>query len=385
MFLPNAQVSGLNPPQSPSAQKCIAGAEVGPATLGCGMSEMLATRPSLRTSILEAALDMRDRIGVLTAYSGVPPAGLNGSGPSQISLSEQVEQIYKSAAGRGIGDTNDAVRECLLDMKPTLDLMGRSTSDGQGRALFCGVESGQVLTTTAATPFTPLATVRRKAFVLPLLCALERSCVNGVAVLDGDGVRVLEAEGGAVEEIAHLELEPSLSSYRQGALAVHELARAHSWREVVLLGQSVWLEDFKRLLEERGTERVIVDQRSDEDLADIAGHVIRLVIADRARYQNTLVSFLLRELTNCGQVRAGLNDARRAIATRRATAVVFDRESCSGVGWRFNESLERLIEMALSDGVKVVALDAEAAERIRPYEGVIVRVGWSPTYGVRAV
>ncbi|MBW3591965.1 MAG: hypothetical protein KY393_09015 [Actinobacteria bacterium] len=148
---------------------------------------------------------------------------------------------------------------------------------------------------------------------------------------------------------------------------------------MALLGLGRRLEDFKRLLEEQGTERVIVDQSADEHVADMGRHVSRLVAADRARYQNTLVSFFA---SGVDQLRAGPGRVERCKKGH------IQREGKGGgiqpgmqrVGWRFNESLERLIEMALSDGVKVVALDAEAGERIRLYRGFsCASVGARPT------
>lgn len=146
----------------------------------------------------------------------------------------------------------------------------------------------------------------------------------------------------------------------------------------MLRGPGSTTDVFKRMLQEQSTAEVLVDEEVsvEPDVLEMVQRASRLVAADRIRYHEALVSFLLKEATG-GQVVAGLSDTRKAISARRARTLVFDRGSCDGVGWRFNEALERIVEMALSDGVRVVALGSETAHRISRHDGVMVRIAGS--------
>lgn len=151
---------------------------------------------------LRTLLDMHDDLGVLTILAGFAP---DHAGRPTAPI--QVRNLLRDLRSDLDGDTGKALDERLGELGDELGGMLAPGASGRGRALFVGLASGQTQTINIQLPFDERVVLRERAYVRPLIAAIDEGRPTGIVVVWQEGVRVLEWTIGRTRELATMEFE----------------------------------------------------------------------------------------------------------------------------------------------------------------------------------
>jgi hypothetical protein len=162
---------------------------------------MTTTAPEQTTA---APFDLRDAVDVLSVYADADPAlGAAWQAPVRAGL---------RAAVRDARDRPRAVRLALdarLDeIAPALESVLDPRSSHRGRALFVGIDSGEILRVDVRAPLPSLVQLADHAVTLPLLAALQDTRAAGVVTVSWARLELSEWKNGELSPLETIELAP---------------------------------------------------------------------------------------------------------------------------------------------------------------------------------
>lgn len=324
----------------------------------------LGVEQDLCFDTLVSASKMRDRLGILSLYTGPLPAAS--------CVEEFIGKYLDDRASRFILSADVAYLQDLDAVVSSADHSTDSTS-AQGRVAFQTAEGTERIVVSANAPIRPVATLRPRAFLLPCLSAMEHRARAGMVAVGSGRATVVESDDGYPNWVIGKSAD---GSCRQLASAVHDLAREGGWQAAVISGSAVLAATLEEELQALGTTAIVstaaTEPRPDSTaMAQAADHACAAL---RTREHKELVSETLDEALPEGMAVVGAAESLKALACRRASALMFSCHVCSGVGGMLDEELERMVEFALEDELAIHPVCGAASDRLSRYGGVAVRL-----------
>jgi hypothetical protein len=167
----------------------------------------IARGPRETTEQLEAVLDLRDPIGVISIYVDADPT-LTGGGPRaawQAPVRDGLRRL-RDEARSWPRENRVALEERLDGLAAELERLLDPRGPGRGRALFAAVSTPATVQLELRTPLSSLVALGAKARVLPLLEALGEARPAGVALVRRDRIKVLEWTPAGLEPLQEIVL-----------------------------------------------------------------------------------------------------------------------------------------------------------------------------------
>jgi hypothetical protein len=156
---------------------------------------------SIDETTIRQLLDVRDDRGVLSIYVGHTPDRAAAPRPTApIEVRNGLRDLISSLASTD-PDLARAIEARVGSLDGELDRLLDPKSPGRGRALFVGIDSGEVHTVTTQVPFRDRVVHHDGPFVRPLVAAVDEGRAAGVVVVSRSGVRLLRWAVGEVEEL----------------------------------------------------------------------------------------------------------------------------------------------------------------------------------------
>lgn len=377
------------------------------------MRQSSETMQSLKTDLglnhetLTTVSGLEDRSGVLSLYAGLNSSDAGGS-PERERESLQLDlevQLFSA-----IASAKAPVAKQLYGFRPEIHRFIEDMVPGTGRALFYGLETGQLLTVFAPAPFDSVLLLRPRAFVLPMLCAIKHRDLVGVVALNRDHITVVEAEPGHAETIkeygpeeygvnwavlgdqspkrdaaltSHMAREVGSSDgshqgwrWHRIALDIHHLGQRREWGTLVVSGDSHLTDTLKHQLRTLGSRNVLSADKTPPypDPSSAACYGVAIAAAARVEREAALVSELIYQAVPHGHAVCGLDSTMKAMVGHAVCTLLFSWDSCWDIGWRFNECLEQMVELALNDGAQVVPVTGQASIELSRYDGFAARL-----------
>jgi hypothetical protein len=217
---------------------------------------------------LEAVLDLRDPIGVLSIYVDADPALTVAAGRAwQAPVREGIRRLFDDARDAPRG-RRIALEQRLDALAPELELLLDPRGSGRGRALFAAISSGETVQLELRTPLPTLVELGAKARALPLVEALSDGRPAGVALVRRDRIELLEWEPDGLESLREIELAQAdpegrgspggtNPAVRQPGPERDRFERAHGARLAAAVRASG--EEVRRLASERGWDVLVAD------------------------------------------------------------------------------------------------------------------------------
>ena len=320
---------------------------------------MSPSTPETRSTI-DDVLRLRDGVGVLSVYVGIDPtAEAHARPPWQIQLDKDVRGIRKGLRSEKDHGRRVAVDERLTVLEPQLEDLLDATEPGRGRALFAGVESGEVHIFHLQLELPTGATLGEVAHVLPLL-RVDDGRSSAIVLLGRDTVRVLETRLGRENELRRYDVEPvvydraekkgPVSSTGRGQRSVTQrerwdrhveaehhrrlkavgeelgrLARARGWELAVVAGDPRGTRIPADALERAGIPTELVDRDLIDDTAAHAHRELAPVLAAAGQRRNlALVEGALDAAAAGGRGAAGLESVLAALDESRVERHLLD-------------------------------------------------------------
>lgn len=175
------------------------------------MPAMDAVR-GLELDALRAVAEMRDPVGVLSVYVDASPGEREGRDTAAVALRNALHALERSQHER---PRAAALHEALERLRGPLDDLLSPRLAGRGRALFAGIESGEVEQVHVQPPLATGVVLEETAYVRPLLAVLPACLPAGIAAVSRREVRALEWRPEHAAELAAFPVEPETGEWRK--------------------------------------------------------------------------------------------------------------------------------------------------------------------------
>jgi len=163
---------------------------------------------SIDADFIRRLLDFTDPAGVLTITTGFSP---EDAGQQQqkapIALRNQLRDIQQQLDRNGDADRARLFEKQVEQLGDDFDGITDPRAHGRGRALFVGLSSGRIEHVNVQVPFEDRAVLRDRAFLRPLVAALDEGRPAGIAIASREHVRILEWRLGETAELGTLDFE----------------------------------------------------------------------------------------------------------------------------------------------------------------------------------
>lgn len=359
----------------------------------------------LDTQSVQSIVQMRDEVGILAIYMGVSSedAGASWSRESRIEIENQLRDRSESVRAYGDHGYQSAFEQCVDDVKPLITSVS-AAAEGRGRAIFCGLESGEVVQIRSDSWLPNVVRVGPSAHILPLLVALEEGRPFGVVALHRDEARVFGFKYGSGTEIIRLSLEPDSGDWRDmsgpafsspgssqvsvslrddfddrlmaniarsiGGLAgaAAETTAAEGWDLLVVSGDPRLTNEFERSFAPAAHRvRLVRDEHvwGDSSAEEVGRRTAPLVEQVRREDAAALASKIVEDSAFEGQAVVGLNDTLNALSAGRVRVLVFDSDLYDSSGGSVDaDRLNQAVKDGLAAGVEVIPLSGKAAQSL---------------------
>jgi hypothetical protein len=388
---------------------------------------------------LHRLLDLDDALGVLTLTTGFTPdrAGTAQSA-ARIELRNQLKELQQQLDDAGDTDRLRALEKQLGALGDDYDGLLDPRSSGQGRALFVGLATGERERFNIQVPFESRAVIHERAFIRPLVAAIDEGRRAGIVLAHRFGVRILEWSLGETREFAAMDFEltdaltadthrgpapanPARAQHavshreafedriednrhrflKQAAATAAEFAADRGWDRIVVAGSEKIRTEIAELVNHaRGREVLALDASWDDlspgQIAQEAWPILRSVHRQRERH---LVEQAQEAALSGGAGALGPKRVCEAINIGRVGHLLFTVDSRldgyvaadgtlhATVGGRLAQAdlevtrepylVERLVEKTLAMGGRVTRVDDEdAARELAPHDGVAALLRW---------
>lgn len=384
----------------------------------------------LNDRALSELLDLDDDLGVLTVTMGRPDPGEEGEA-ARIRFKNRIRELRNDASV----EVRNALDERIDEFGGRVDAMLDPRSQGQGRAMVIGLESGANFDFTLQTPFEDRVILRERPFLRPLVAALDEGRPAGVVVATKSGARVLEWSAVDTRQLSEHEFEMSDDQMAQGyggpaALTrdsrgvnhkdarsdrvaanrdrfLKEVAdvvvshnRQRDWDRIVVAG-SIGIRD--RIADLVDTDTVTVhhveEHWAERSVGQIAAAVWPVLRSTHSQREQALTARMRDLALSGGQAALGIRRVTTAANLGRIRHLAFaaDADATGYVGpdgtlhadvsgpeaqagtelEPVNHLVERLVERTLTTGGRVTRLDDEDAVRdLAAYQGVGALLRW---------
>ncbi len=378
---------------------------------------------------------LQDPVGVISIYVGTTPERQTGYQPQWVlAIRNQIRELRARVKEEGPRERWVAVHERLDGLNSELEGLLDPKLRGRGRALFIPVSSADVYSIVLQMPLPDTVVLEKRAFVRPLVVAMDEGRAAGVVFVDRSGLRLLEWRFGEVEEISEHPFVDESSEWRemkgpaqtnpaldqqasvqrdtfedrldehrakfvkQVAVEVQKEVSARSWDRLVVAGEARLAQPFADVVRVNGLEIL----RTDHDLRHAGSHevdeaVAPLLTESQRRLELSLVE-RAKELGLSGRQGAlGLSDTLGALGEGRVQHLLYD-DSRDFTGFHTSDGrlfhdadgnapsraelepephlTERMIERTLETGGRVTPVEGPAAEALEPHGGVAAILRW---------
>lgn len=174
------------------------------------MEEEAAIMPMDRETQLRL-VNLRDDTGVLSLYVNADPKQEGSQPPWRNRLEQGVKRLLESVDG----PTRGALDRRLHDLELEIEQLVRPGSPGIGRALFVPLSNGELFNVEMQTPLTDRVALAPRAHITPMFAAWAEGSPMGIAVVDGNGMRILDSRFGRCEELSGLVFELDTDEWRE--------------------------------------------------------------------------------------------------------------------------------------------------------------------------
>ncbi|TDD11158.1 VLRF1 family aeRF1-type release factor [Nonomuraea diastatica] len=350
-----------------------------------------------------------DELGVLSVYTTMEP----GTQAGRTRLRNEIAALRQELAAGP-----DQERARLVDVR--LDLLERQITElldpaapGLGRALFAQVAGDEVRTEWVQLPVGDLAVLKERAYLLPLVTAVQADKPAGVARVGRDGVRLFDCRYGLADELEPVIFSlATAGSSREGSATLPRLSRRGihpdrfdqrveehltkflresaphvagqasrlGWETLLLVGDP---RDTSVLGEALPADTEIVQVDAVLDPALSPSEVLEFVrpTLDEVRVRHdAALAVRARDLAlSGGNGAVGLDDILSLLRQGRVEHLLLDEAG----GWNAQpmavapeELEEEMIELALEHGGDVTVLETGAAEELAEAGGVAAILRW---------
>jgi hypothetical protein len=396
------------------------------------------------SDVIAPLLELRDPLGVLSVYVDADPTRRGRRPEWEVEIRHQIDELrervkreQEHARWKAIHDALDALEDEIAEaVEPAVE--------GRGRALFAPLSGGPPRRVRLQLRFPNLVVLEEDAYLAPLVSALDEARPTGILNVARDGLRAVQTALGQVEEVAWLGLEVGTNRWRDirgtpghrpaggggaavaphqsgsaqkdrferrledhqirfvkdAAGAVEELARAHGWERLVLVGDPRLTGPLREalpasspfeLLELEGTQ----EWRRPHELVEAVAPELERV---HRRRELELVREALDRAAAGGAGAAGpaavldaliqgrvetlLIESGRRLAGVRAPDGRLAPEGAVPEGARAEDLtpephlVERMTELALGSSGEAVTVEGEAAEALARAGGVAAILRW---------
>jgi hypothetical protein len=370
---------------------------------------------------IEALFALRSDDGVLSIYVDADPVEKRSSTPAwQIRLKNQLRAL-RSNSGLGA----DALETALSEADAAIEDAVSSGTTGRTRVLFHSREI--VRSFRFGLPLRTHAEFAERAFVRPLVVALDRGAPYGVVIASKAGIRILESRLGTMADLQNYEFEdPGAPRDRRGPAAANpargqqgvthlerveahdeeqrkrfmigriddvlEQAARREWVDLVLAGTAAVLDEALQARQSIPVLRLDANLGNHAE-AEVGEATWQVVTDSRDARRASLVRSLIEGVDAGEPMVAGAIAASLALLEGRVAVLAFDdglalsgRRDADGAiislnvdateGSREDRVIDHLIALALSTSAEVVPLDGNQADGLAEYGGVLARLRW---------
>ena len=327
--------------------------------LGATMRVMPDTAVSAATERMREALSLADPLGVLSVYLSARDAATPGNTAVRALEVElgRLGRLIDTSWTTGAGPAHSALAAVEQHVRGAI-----LSGDARDLALFAALGRGEVAVVEPGGAVPTRATFGARADVRPLCLALDEAHPAGVALVSGDGVRVLEWAPGSLTDVwsealpeleepdlvgpahAHPRGQPgSAPGFRvaqqrdlfetrmRGELerllagagkTIADLASEHGWRELALAGDERLTPALARGLPSGAPLEIAPVPRLEQwrSTGELAGRVAPAIAGVRERRMESLVRRVLDAVGGRGVV--GLRDTLAALADGRVDTLL---------------------------------------------------------------
>lgn len=392
---------------------------------------MFAVMELTERTILDL-LEFADAIGVLTATVGLPRT--NGDLQAARIDWKNRRRDLQAAADPAVREALDH-RSGLLDDEFEVLLDPRGST--RGRALIVGLESGEVRRIGVQTPFENRAVVRQRAFLRPLVAALDEGRPAGVVIATKSGAKLLEWSAADTRLLSTHDFELTseqlaadvggstspgsprgnqVASQREAfddrvdanrdrflkevAGVVADQAADRRWDRVVIAGSARIRDRVTELLSDDGIHiHNVHDHWEDASVGQVADLVWPVLRSSHGRREQRLTAQIREVAMSGGPAALGARRVAAAANLGRISHLAFAHDAevegfvgpddtlhaeMAGPEAQIDDALvpvvhliERLVERVLSTGGRVTRVDDEDAVRdLVAYQGLGARLRW---------
>lgn len=381
-----------------------------------------------------------DESGVLSFYVGITPDRAADPQPTApLELRSRLKTLKADLEARD-PDLAKKVAARLEAVQPELDRLIDPHAHGRGRALFVGVDGGEVETISLQIPFADRVVHHEGVYIRPLLAAHDEGRAAGILNVTRETARVLTWSVGEVEELATsiFEVEDDVMARSKSAPVakgvgysgagrqdrddfeariddnLHRWARdvvaeastlveRHGWDRVVIAGNPKLREEIADMFRDADTKgtRVIVADETFESTPphEVAERVWPLLRSVHRQREADLVDLAIERGLGGNQGAVGLRKVCEALNEGRVMHLVYVSDmqvegfvSSEGTLHPRVEGavaasdeltltkeplfVERLVEKAIATGAEVTPVEDGAAGPLQVHEGVGALLRW---------
>ncbi|MEV4292813.1 VLRF1 family aeRF1-type release factor [Nonomuraea bangladeshensis] len=348
-----------------------------------------------------------DEVGVLSLYTTMEP----GTQAGRTRLRNEIAALRQNLAAGPDQERARLVGLRLDLLEPRIDELLDPAGPGLGRALFAQVAGDEVRTEWLQLPVGDLATLRERAYLLPLVTAVQADRPAGVARVGRDGVRLFDCRYGLADELEPVifnlatagssgeatlpglsrrgihpdrfdqRVEEHLTKYLRDAVPhVAGQAQRLGWETLLLVGNP---RDTSVLGEALPAGPEIVHMDAVLDPALSPSEVLEFVrpALDEARARNdAALAERARDLAlSGGDGAVGLDDILSLLRQGRVEHLLLDEAgpwNSEPMGVTPEELEEEMIELTFEYGGEVTVLETGAAQELAEAGGVAAMLRW---------
>ena len=394
----------------------------------------------LNDTTFRQLLDLSDPLGVLTVTAGFVPGTDADQDATRIDLSNQLRDAQARLEEQDRTDRARALEKVASQLGDDLDGLLSPRSSGRGRVLVVTLSDGDRRHVNVQVPFENRVVVDDRAFVRPLVAAIDEGRPAGIVVGTRAGARLLEWTLAGTRQLADFDFELSdaqLADHRGGPVepnpsrgqqtvshrerfedrvdenrhrflkdvstTVAEISTERRWDRVVVAGSNRIREELAGLLHngDHGTELISAGDTTWEDLstgriAQEAWPLLRQVHRDR---EERLIGRATDLAHAGGRAVLGARRVCEAANVGRIEHLLFTRDAevvgqvaedgtvhddvhgaAAQAGLEMTREphlVERLVEKVLSMGGRVTRLDSdESASALTTHQGLAALLRW---------
>lgn len=381
---------------------------------------------------LRELTNLSDPLGVLSVYVSEGITEKAEQPAWWLRTQNALDDVLNETRNNGSREQDMALRRSMDELADEMMWLRDPAEFGRGRALFAPLSGGDVERVAIQLPLDSLAVCEPTAYIRPLMDAWSDGSPAGIAVVGGDGLRIIDYRFGIAEDVAtmgfhenteewqrfqgpattnptrmrHAALQYDRFDYRLSEHLKHFLAatynaleghaRRRGWEFLVVTGEPQLRDTvIERLGRELPAEVVASTQViGPASPSQIAEAVVPDLDAARLRRDNTLVDQIL----NNKLVAVGVDQTLAAVQEGKAENVLMSRDGQwtgrssddgqyvaegvepPGVGygeWHTEPDLaERIIELTLANDSHMNMVRPEVAERMSGADGLAATLRW---------